>query len=394
MRFEQCVLQVIPALNEGGAERTTLEIARAIVEAGGKALIATSGGRLAAEAEKAGARIFAVPVHSKNPLTILANRGRLIRIIKDEAVDLVHVRSRAPAWSALLAARATSAPLAATWHGIYSENGALKRFYNSGLARADLVIANSAYTADQIRRTREIGDRLTIIHRGADLSAFDLASVGAARIERLRAAWGLSAGVALTLLLPARFSDWKGHEVAIAAAKRLKDEPRYGLGEDFRLIFAGDSEGKGGFAASLRRAIGEAGLERVIRLVGHCEDMPAAYALADIVLSPSTRPEAFGRVAAEAGAMGRVAVGADHGGARETIIDGETGFLTPPGSAAALADAIFKAVEMGAAGRADMGKKARARISEEFSTKAMTDRTIAAYEKLLLRTKEGAAGLV
>ena len=376
MRFEKTVLQIIPALNEGGAERTTVEIARAIAIAGGRALVATSGGRLSGEIERAGGRIIEMPVHSKNPLTIISNRGRLMRIINDETVDILHVRSRAPAWSALLAARATRTPLVSTWHGAYREGNLIKRFYNSGLARADLVIANSAYTADQIRQSRELGARLKVIHRGADLSVFDPASVEPLRIEKLREVWGISADVAFVVLMPARFSDWKGHGVAIDAAKLLKDDPRYGLAGNFRLIFAGDDGGRREFAAGIGQLIGDAGLGEVIRLVGHCGDMPAAYALADVVMSPSTRPEAFGRVAAEAGAMGCVAIGANHGGARETIIDNETGFLTEPGSAASLADAISKAASLGREGRLKMGEKARRRIIREFSTDAMAAATL------------------
>ncbi|MEZ5922446.1 MAG: glycosyltransferase family 4 protein [Parvularculaceae bacterium] len=394
MRFEKTVLQIIPALNEGGAERTTVEIAHAISVAGGRALVATSGGRLSGEIERAGGRIIEMPVHSKNPLTIISNRGRLMRIIDDEKVDILHVRSRAPAWSALLAARATGTPLVSTWHGAYREGNVIKRFYNSGLASADLVIANSAYTAGQIRQSRELGARLRVIHRGADLSVFDPASVELLRIEKLREVWGISADVAFVVLMPARFSDWKGHDVALEAARLLKDDPRYGLAGNFRLIFAGDDGSRREFAAGIRQSIGDAGLGEVIRLVGHCGDMPAAYALADVVISPSTRPEAFGRVAAEAGAMGCVAIGANHGGARETIIDNETGFLTEPGSAASLADAISKAARLGCEGRLKMGEKARRRIVSKFSTDAMAAATLEVYQALLLQKNEAAAGRV
>jgi glycosyltransferase involved in cell wall biosynthesis len=391
IRFDRTVLQVIPALDAGGAERTTVEMTAAIVAAGGRALVATAGGRLAAEVEKAGGQVIAMPVQSKNPLTILANRGRLIRLIRAQGVDIVHARSRAPAWSALMAARATGAAFVTTHHGAYGAGSALKRLANSAMARADLVIANSDYTAGLIRASYSVGDRLKVIHRGADLAAFDPARVDASRIAALTAQWGLAPRPGLVLLLPGRLTDWKGHEVAIGAASLLKERGETRVPDGFRLVFAGDDQGRTAYSQSLLRGVSELGLERMIRWVGHCGDMPAAYALSDIVLSPSTRPEAFGRVAAEAGAMGRVAIGADHGGARETIVDGETGFLVEPGSAEALAEAIARASALGVEGRAAMGAKARDRIARQFSVAAMTDATIKAYIELLSGRKAGFA---
>jgi glycosyltransferase involved in cell wall biosynthesis len=383
LRFEKAVLQVIPALDAGGAERTTIEMTAAIVAAGGRALVATSGGRLAIAVEKAGGRVIPMPVQSKNPLTILVNRGRLIRLIREEGVDIVHARSRAPAWSALMAARATGVAFVTTYHGAYSAGSALKRFANSAMARADLVIANSDYTAGLVRASYDVGGRLKVIHRGADLADFNPEAIEVSRIAAVKARWELEPRPALVLLLPGRLTDWKGHEVAIRAAALLKAKAETGLIDDFRLVFVGDDQGRTAFSASLLRGVSELGLERMIRWVGHCDDMPAAYALSDIVLSPSTRPEAFGRVAAEAGAMARVAIGADHGGARETIVDGETGFLVAPGSPDSLASAIERAVALGPDGRAAMGARARARIKKKFSTAAMTAATIAAYAELL-----------
>ena len=393
MRFEKTVLQVIPALDAGGAERTVVEMTAAIAGAGGAALVATSGGRLAGEVERAGGRIIILPVQSKNPLTILANRGRLIRVIRDEKVDIIHARSRAPAWSALMAARATGAAFAATYHGAYEAGSAVKRLYNSAMARADLVIANSEFTANAIRRDYETGDRLRIIPRGADAQQFNPEAISPDRIELLAAQWGLVENPGqLTLLLPGRLTGWKGHRVAIEAMARLAADAESGVLPGLQLIFAGDSQGRSGYAESLMRKVEELGLQQMIRWVGHCDDMPAAYALADMVLSPSTRPEAFGRVAAEAGAMGKVAIAANHGGARETIVDGDTGFLIDPDSSGALAGAIASAAALGRDGRRAMGARARARIVSHYSTAAMTAATLAAYEDVLIRTKETRAG--
>ncbi len=383
MRFEKTVLQVIPAMDAGGAERTTLEMTKAIVAAGGRAIIATTGGRLCAELEQSGGRVALMPVGSKNPLTILANAGRLKKLVRKEKVDLIHARSRAPAWSALLAARALKIPFVTTYHGAYKAGSRFKRLLNSAMARGDVVIANSTFTAESIRKSYDVGDRLRVIPRGADLDIFNPEAIDPERVRRVLEGWGLvEKEAALRLLLPGRLTDWKGHRVAVDAIARLCRAPEAGATADLRLIFAGDSQGQGGYAAALVRRVDELGLQRMIRFVGHCDDMPAAYAACDIVLSPSTRPEAFGRVAVEAGAMGKVVIAADHGGARETIADGETGVLASPGSAEELAAAIAKIIALGESGRRAMGARARARIARQYSAKAMIDATLDAYQGL------------
>ncbi|MEZ5896698.1 MAG: glycosyltransferase family 4 protein [Parvularculaceae bacterium] len=386
--FDLTVLQVIPALDAGGAERSTVEITRAIVDAGGRALVASAGGRLVRDVEAAGGEVVIMPVQSKNPLTMLANRDRLARLVRDRGVDIVHARSRAPAWSALAAARAEGAAFVATYHGAYRAQNPVKRFYNSAMARADLVIANSQFTADAITSAYSVDPgRLLVIPRGADMAWFDPAAVAPARVARLAEDWGLDrAGDGLIALLPGRITDWKGHLVAVEAIARMARADATGglsgLGAGFQLIFAGDAQGRDALEASIGRAIDGAGLAGAIRLVGHCDDMPAAYAVADVVLAPSTRPEAFGRTAAEAGAMARTVIAADHGGARETVADGETGFLVAPNDAAALAGALARAAALGPQGRAEMGARARARIGDKFSLAAMCAATIAGYKEL------------
>ncbi len=391
MRFDKTVLQVIPALDAGGAERTTIEMTRAIVEAGGRALVATSGGRLCGEVERVGGRVFVLPVAAKDPLTIFLNRGRLATIIGEERAAIIHARSRAPAWSALMAARATGAAFVTTYHGAYAANSPLKRFLNSSMARGDLVIANSSFTADSIRANYEVADRLAIIPRGADLEQFNPEGISKARLAGLRRAWGLVENPqGLVFLLPGRLTDWKGHRIAIEAMARLGringgPATPTGVYDNFQLIFAGGEQGRGDYAASLTRWVNEFGLQRMISMVGHCDDMPAAYALCDAVLAPSTRPEAFGRVAVEAGAMRKIVIAADHGGARETIIDRETGLLVKPGAPDALAIAIDTVAAMDDETRAAMGAAARSRIEKLFSTQAMTTATLAAYDDLLAR---------
>ncbi|MBI1366133.1 MAG: glycosyltransferase [Alphaproteobacteria bacterium] len=384
MPFDKTVLQVIPELDAGGAERTTVEIADAIVRAGGRAIVATKGGRLAASVKAAGGEVVSMPVHSKNPAEILANRGRLLALIRRAGVDIAHVRSRAPAWSALWAARAAKIPLVATYHGAYRAQTPLKRFYNSAMVRADLVIANSEFTAQAIRDQYHVGpDRLRVIPRGVDLREFDPDRLDSARIARLCGAWGVEKGEnAFVLLLPGRLTEWKGQEVAIDALARIIAGAGTGQPGNLQLILAGDAQGRDDYRAALLRGAEMRGVRAMVQAVGHCVDMPAAYALADAVLAPSTRPEAFGRVAVEAAAMGKVVIAADHGGARETIIPEETGFLAAPGDAAALAAAIAAARALGEAGRAAMGARARERARSSFSIEAMQRATLQAYQSL------------
>lgn len=387
MRFERTVLQIIPALDQGGAERTTLEMTRAIVAAGGNALVATSGGRLIGAVEQAGGRVVLLPVDAKNPFVMLANRDRLARLIAADRIDLIHARSRAPGWSALWAARQTGVPYVATYHGAYEAGTPWKRFYNSSLARADVVIANSDFTARSIRRQFPVGDRLEVIPRGADLAEFNPERVTPAAVAAMRVRWAVENPETVVLLLPGRLTDWKGHRTAIEAMDVLrggKDRKAGAIG-DFQLIFAGVEQGRGHTAASLMRLVDELGLSNMIRRVGHCDDMATAYAAADIVLAPSTRPEAFGRVAVEAGAMERPVVASRHGGAVETIADGETGILITPGSADELAAAIASLAARGDDGRRAIGCAARARIAARYSTAAMTAATLAAYQQLLDR---------
>ncbi|PQA89333.1 glycosyltransferase family 4 protein [Hyphococcus luteus] len=387
-RFEKTILQVVPRLNTGGAERTTLEIAEAVVRAGGRALVACEGGRLEKDIENAGGEILHVPVASKNPLTIWLNAGALAAIVRREKVDLIHARSRAPAWSALAAARRTHIPFVTTYHGAYSATGKVKRLYNSSMLRGDRVIANSRFTAERIMDLGGIEPaRLAVIPRGVDVDLFDPKKISAERINQATAAWGLGENPGVKLLMPARISPWKGHETAIAALKRLKGrfggENATGQRPGLTLVFCGGAQGSEALEKRLRAACDESGVRAMIHFVGDCADMPAAYAWADAVLAPSTEPEAFGRVAVEAGAMEKPVIASRHGGARETIVDRETGFLAAPGDAKALAAAIEQVILMPVSARTVMGEKARARAVSLFSSAAMCDATLGVYRSLL-----------
>ncbi len=382
------VLQVIPELDTGGAERTAVDIAAALVAAGGRALIASAGGRLVAEAEAAGVECISFPAATKNPARIIANAADLKRMAKSRNVALIHARSRAPAWSALIAARRAGLPLVTTYHGAYKRGGGLKNLYNSVMARGDAVIANSHYTARLIRERHGIvAQRISVIHRGSDLAELDPAAIAPDRLRSLRAAWGIAEGRRI-VLLPARLTGWKGQEVLIDAAAELVR----GGDRDSDFVLAGDAQGRESYRESLIARMLRSGLGQRVRLVGHCADMPAAYALADLVVVPSTEPEAFGRTAVEAQAAGRPVIVSDLGATPETVLappevlpDKRTGWRVTPGNASGLADAIAQGLALSPEARTALAQRAQAHVRAHFSLAAMTGATLELYGRLLGR---------
>ncbi len=375
------LLQVTPELETGGAEQTTLDIAAAVVRAGGRALVASRGGRMAPRLQAVGGELLVMPAQSKNPLVIIGNAVRLSRIIREQNVSLIHARSRAPAISALIAARATGIPFLATYHGVYRAKSAIKRMYNSVMTQGAVTIANSDYTRERVIAEHGIApDKVIAIARGVDLERFDPAVVAPDRIAALAAGWKIDpADRRVKILLAGRLTRWKGQRLLVEAAARLKAAGR----DDFLILLAGDDQGRGSYRAALDTAIRHAGLEDSVRIVGHCNDMPAAYLLADVACAPSLDPEPFGRTAVEPQAMGRPALAADHGGARETVIAGKTGWLVAPGDVDAWARALAEAIDAGPARRAAMGAAGQTRARRLYSAKAMCEATLGVYATLL-----------
>jgi glycosyltransferase involved in cell wall biosynthesis len=376
------LLQVTPELETGGAEQTTLDVAHAVIEAGGVALVAARGGRMVARLEADGGRLAQMPVQSKNPLVMLGNAARLTELIRKEGVTLVHARSRAPAFSALWAAHAAKVPFIATYHGVYNARSSLKRWYNAVMTKGDLVIANSEFTRDHVIAEHGIDpDKVVAIPRGVDLKRFEPGLVSTARLEALREAWGIGPNERrLKVLLAGRLTRWKGQGLLIEAAAQLKAQ---GLADRFLFLLAGDDQGRAEYRAELEAAIAAHGLQDTVRIVGHCDDMPAAYLLADLAVAPSLEPEAFGRTAVEPQVMGRTVIAADHGATRETVVPGATGWLAAAGDPVAWADALRQALEIGAAKRAQMGEAARTRARRLYSVDAMCEATLAVYNRVL-----------
>lgn len=386
-RQRPTILQIIPRLDTGGAERSTVEIVAALVRAGARAIVATQGGRLAAEVEAAGGTIVPFPAATKNPVRLLANARMLRRLIAAEAVDLVHARSRAPAWSALLAARRAGVPFVTTYHGAYAEKGGAKRLYNSVMARGDRVIANSAFTASLVReRYGTPEERIRIIHRGVDPVRFDPERVARERIEALRGAWDVASGQPV-ILQAARLTSWKGQRVLIESLALLRRQGRLGPAV---AVLAGDAQGRDDYARALREDADRLGVADAVRLPGHVQDMAAAFRLAHVTVIASVEPEAFGRTATESQAMGCPVIATAIGAPPETVLDAgqvgpgaATGWLVPPGDAATLAERLAQALALTSGERDALSARARAHVTGHLTVGAMQSATLAVYDELI-----------
>ncbi|MGE5517563.1 MAG: glycosyltransferase family 4 protein [Bacteroidota bacterium] len=371
------VLQVLPALVTGGVERGTVEIAQALTEAGYRAVVASAGGPMVRELTRCGAIHVELPMGSKNPLVMRANVGRLEQVIREHKVDIVHARSRAPAWSALSAANRTGAHFMTTFHGTYNLGGfGLKHLYNSVMTKGERVIAISEFIAEHMRRVYGTApEKIRVIHRGVDLAKFDPVRVSAERIIQLAHRWRLPDGYPV-IMLPGRLTRWKGQEVLIRALAELGRH-------DVRCLLVGSDQGRTGYRQELVDLIRSLDLTDVVHIVDECSDMPAAYMLTDIAVSASTDPEAFGRVVVEAQAMGRPVIASDHGAPRETILPGRTGWLAAPGDPHALAAALARFLALSAEERGDMAALAQTFVRTNFSKEAMCSRTLAVYDEIL-----------
>ena len=380
------ILQVIPDLEAGGAERTTVDVAEGLSHVGARALVATEGGRLVGELQAKGGAWVPFPAATKNPFAMLLNVRRLARICREEEVAIIHARSRAPAWVGLGVSRSLKLPFVTTYHGSYAGRSSVKMLYNSVMARGDVVIANSHYTADLIRSNHPAArDRIRVIHRGTNFAVFSPAGVAPERVEAVRRAWGVAPHERV-VLLAARLTGWKGQKVLIEAAAKLRDA---GLA-DVSFVLAGDPQGRDTYVRELDSLIASRKLKGVVRRVGHCTDMPAAFLAASVVTVPSTEPEAFGRAAVEAQAMGTPVVVSDLGAVPETVLSPpavppqeRTGWRVKPGDAGALAEAVGEALALGATARAALGSRARAHVERHFSLEQMVSSTLDVYSALM-----------
>lgn len=364
------VLQILPALNAGGVERTTVDIVEALIMEGHKAHVLSAGGRLEKEIKELGGRLHTNNIGSKNILTIISRILVIKKLIRDCDINIVHARSRAPAWPAYFASKLTRTPFVTTYHGIYNAKSWPKTIYNSVMARSDAIIANSNFTRDHIIRTHRINsDDITVIHRGVDMALFDPKIIDTEKVTSQRLEWGT-----LTdkfIILPGRLTRWKGQLDALEAIAKLP--------KNYKLILVGDPQGRQNYVDEIKHKIKELQLENRVIITGHRTDMPFVLSCADAVLSASNEPEAFGRVAAEAQAMGKPVIATAIGGALETVEHGSTGFLVPVGDSDKMAEAIKQAVLW-----TDYDSHyAWSRIHQEFSRKSLQTKTLNVYQALI-----------
>lgn len=370
------VLQIIPALGAGGAEQGCIDVAAELVRCGAKSIVVSNGGARVPEILRRGSIHIDLPVHSKNPLVMWRNIGRIRRIIKEHNVDIVHARSRAPAWSAWKACKGTATRYMTTCHAPFNISGNVKRFYNSSIAKGERVIAISEYVRDYLLKNYEIDQRnIRVIHRGVAIEKFHPNSVAPLHLIKLSNDWRLPDGC-MIVMMPGRITRWKGHHVLIDAMAKLNRE-------DVFCVLIGDDQGRTEYRQELEETIATKELEGRVRIISHCNDMPAAYMLSTVVVSASTDPEGFGRVPIEAQAMGRPIVATNHGGAMETVIDGETGWLIPPNDSDALAQAISKALDMDPLARAHMATAGMTNVAHHFTRETMVAQTMDVYAELL-----------
>ena len=307
------------------------------------------------------------------------NIQRLSSLVKEHKVNLLHARSRAPAWSALAAARRSGIPLITTFHGTYSHRSRLKRRYNRVMTLGDRVISISQHIADHMKEVYGVSDeRVRVIYRGIDIDLFDPASVTPERVVSLANDWRLADPIPV-IMMPGRLARWKGQKVLIEALALLGRR-------DLRCLIIGDDQGRRRYRRELETLIKQHNLEDIVYLPGHCRDMPAAYMLSDVVVSASTEPEAFGRVMVEAQAMGRPVVASDHGASRETILSGKTGWMFRPGDPKDLATALDCSLALATEDREKLAREAIAHARHRFTVENMQNRTMNTYREVLTQS--------
>lgn len=377
------ILQIIPNMEIGGAERTVLEITSFLKDKKFSSLVLTSGGKLIGELEKENIEVIKLKIDKKNPYSIIKNFFLFIKIFREKKIDLVHVRSRAPAWSAIFAAKKIGIPVLTTWHGHVSNSSFIKKIYNSIMLKGDAVIANSAYTAERISKIYNIDlNKIDIISRGVNVESFEGSKFSNTEISNMKKIWSVDDNK-IIILFPARLTRWKGHLVTIEAINLLKKEKFF---DQVIFLFAGEKAGAENYIKKLNSIITKFKLQENIKLVERIENMPLAYHASDVVLSPSIEPEPFGRIPIEAQAAGKTIIASDHGAVKDTIKNGNnfTGFKVKPNDPQALSIAIKQSIIMDKKDLTKMHERAISNVKNNFSLENMCKKTLEVYKRLLI----------
>jgi glycosyltransferase involved in cell wall biosynthesis len=370
------VLQVVPALDCGGVERGTVDIAKALSDKGQKSYIISKGGKLSSKFNDLDVSLIYRDVSTKNPIKMWKNISFIENLIKDNNINIVHARSRAPAWSAYFASKRTGTKFLTTFHGIYNMKSAAKKFYNSIMAKGDIVIAVSNFVKKHIIENYDIDeDRIRVIHRGVDLEYFDPSKIEADHLEKISEKYHMPKDVPI-IVMPSRMTSWKGQEYLVKALTKIRDK-------DFYCVLVGDLSKHTNYAKKICDLIRENKMQSKIQIFGSESDIRALYARSDIVVSASIEPEAFGRTIVEAQAMKKLVLATNIGGAAETIIDNENGFHTIPQDENDMANKLSYLLSIIGSKEVDkIATSARSSVSEKFSLQKMQEDTLKVYEEL------------
>ena len=377
------VLQVIPKLGYGGAETGCYDIAHYLPENGCKSFIVTSGGELLKFVDKKKVKVFRLPVQSKNPILILINAIILTFIILINNISIVHARSRAPAWSCLIASKITGRKFVTTFHGTYNFKSSLKKLYNSVMVRSDLIIAGSNFIFSHIKENYSNylnqKKKLLVVFRGINVDYFDPTTKLETEEKKLLKQWEIEKDKKI-ILLPGRLTTWKGQEVFIEAINLVNIELGY---EAFYAVILGSDQGRDLYKKKLIRLSEQYRLTKQLRFIDHCKDMALAYKVSDIIVSVSIEPEAFGRVAVEAQSMEKPIIASNIGGSNETVIDEKTGYLYEAGNAKSLSKKILKTLTIDETQLKSIGIEGRKNIVQKFNVEKMCFSTYSEYKRLL-----------
>ena len=378
------VLQVIPKLGYGGAETGCYDLAHFLPEKGCKSFIATSGGELLKYIDKKKVKVFRLPVQSKNPILILFNALIIFFIILIYNINIVHVRSRAPAWSCFIAAKISFRKIVSTFHGTYNFSNKLKKFYNSIMVRSNLVIAGSNFIFSHINDN--YGNfflnkkrKLLVIFRGINTNYFNPQKISPIKLEKFSKQYNIDRNK-FVILLPGRLTYWKGQKIFIEAIKLLNEKSDI---LPFEAIILGSDQGRNVYKKQLFGLVDQHRLNKIIKFINHCEEMPVAYGISNLVCSCSVEPESFGRVSVEAQSMQIPIIASDIGGSKETLIKDKTGYLYKNKDPIDLANSIATIMQKNYNSLKSIGFEGRKNVLKKFDVDKMCQTTFTEYKKLI-----------
>jgi len=384
MRTKIKVLQVIPRLGYGGSETGCYDLAHYLVENDCSSYIVTSGGELLRYVNKKKVKVIRLPVHSKNPILMFFNSLILIFIILFFNISIVHARSRAPAWSCLLATKVTRRKFVTTFHGTYNFNGFMKKFYNSVMLRSDLIIAGSNFIFSHINENYSkylinLKKKFLVIFRGINTDYFNSNIIKQLEENKLISFWNIDKNKKL-ILLPGRLTSWKGQEMFIEAINLVNKEIDR---ETFNVVILGSNQGRKIYKQKLLRLVEQHRLANQVKFIDNCKNMPVAYKISDLIVSSSIEPEAFGRVSVEAQSMEKPIIASNIGGSKETIINDKTGFLFEAGKPASLSKKIIEVMQLDETTLKFLGNEGRKNVIKKFNIEKMCFSTYLEYKKLI-----------